>query len=71
MSDNKNWIKEATSEHPGAFGRKAKEQGMSSSEYAERVTSEPEKHDPKTVKQAKLAKTLMKLRKRKEKKGDD
>ena len=28
MSDNKNWIKGATSEHPGAFGRKAKEKGI-------------------------------------------
>ena len=45
MSDKKNWIKGATSEHPGAFGRKAKEKGMSSAEYAAEVTANPEKHD--------------------------
>ena len=71
MSDNKNWIKGVTSEHPGAFGRKAKEKGMSSAEYAAEVTANPEKHDPKTVKQANLAKTLMKLRKKKENKGKE
>jgi hypothetical protein len=66
MSDDKNWIKGATSEHPGAFSRKAKEQGMTSAEYAAQVTANPDKYDPKTVKQANLAKTLMKLRKKKE-----
>ena len=40
---------------------------MSVSEYAAKVTSNPEEHDKTTVRQANLAKTLKKLRKHKDK----
>lgn len=67
MAEGGKWIQEAVSEHPGAFSKKAKEAGMSTAEYAKTVTANPEKHDKRTVKQANLAKTLTKLRKKKEK----
>lgn len=65
MAKDGKWIQEAVSEHPGAFSKKAKEAGMSTAEYAAKVTSNPGEHDKKTVKQANLAKTLSKLRKKK------
>ena len=64
MAEDKKWIKGAI-EHPGAFSKKAKEAGMSTAEYASTVTANPEKYDKRTVKQANLAKTLTKLRKKK------
>lgn len=69
MADNKPWIEDATKEHPGAFARKAEKAGMSTSKFAAHVKSNPDKHDEKTVKQANLASTLMKLRKRQSNKG--
>lgn len=65
MAEGGNWIQEATSKKPGAFSKKAKEQGMSTAAYAAQVTKTPEKYDKSTVKQANLAKTLSKLRKKK------
>jgi hypothetical protein len=65
MAEDKKWIQKAI-EHPGAFTKKAKERGMSTSELASKVTSNPEEYDKTTVRQANLAKTLKKLRKRKE-----
>ena len=65
MAEGGKWIQEATSKHPGAFSKKAEEAGMTTAEYAAEVTANPEKYDPKTVKQANLAKTLTKLRKKK------
>ena len=65
MAEDKKWIQGAI-EHPGAFKKKAEERGMSTSEFAEQVTSNPEKHDKTTVRQANLAKTLKKLRKHKD-----
>jgi hypothetical protein len=67
MSEGGNWIQEAVSKRPGAFSKKAKGAGMSTAGYAREVTSNPEKYDKSTVKQANLAKTLSKLRKKKEK----
>lgn len=67
MPEDKKWIQEAVSEHPGAFSKKAEKAGVSTAEYASQVTANPEKYDKKTVKQANLAKTLSKLRKKKEK----
>lgn len=67
MAKDGKWIQEAVSEHPGAFSKKAKEAGMSTAELATAVTKNPENYDKKTVKQANLAKTLTKLRKKKEK----
>ncbi len=65
MAEGGKWIQEATSKHPGAFSKKAKEAGMTTAEYATKVTANPDEYDPKTVKQANLAKTLTKLRKKK------
>ncbi len=66
MAEDKKWIQEATSEHRGAFSKKAKERGMSTSEFARTVSANPGEYDKRTVKQANLAKTLTKLRKKRE-----
>jgi len=58
------WIQDAI-KRPGAFTKKAKERGMSTKEFAAQVSSNPERYDKRTVKQANLAKTLSKLRKKK------
>jgi hypothetical protein len=68
MAEEKNWIKGAV-EHPGAFTKKAQERGMSASELATKVTANPEQYDKTTVRQANLAKTLKKLRKKKNSRG--
>jgi len=65
MAEGGKWIQEAVSEHPGAFSKKAKEHGMSTAEFAETVTKNPDEYDKRTVKQANLAKTLTKLRNKK------
>lgn len=65
MAEGGKWIQEATSKHPGAFSKKAEEAGMTIAQYATKVTANPDEYDPKTVKQANLAKTLTKLRKKK------
>jgi hypothetical protein len=65
MAEGGKWIQEATKEHPGVFSKKAKEAGMSTAEFAAKVTANPDQYDKKTVKQANLAKTLSKLRKKK------
>lgn len=64
MAEEKNWIQGAV-EHPGAFTKKAKERGMSAADLASKVTANPEQYDKTTVRQANLAKTLKKLRKKK------
>ncbi len=58
-----NWIKGAI-KRKGAFKAKAKKAGKSTSAFASAVTKSPNKYSPRTVKQARLAKTLGKLRKR-------
>ena len=58
------WIQDAI-KRPGAFTKKAKERGISTKEFAAQVSSNPERYDKRTVKQANLAKTLSKLRKKK------
>jgi hypothetical protein len=65
MAKDGKWIQEAVSEHPGAFSKKAKEAGMTTAEFAAKVTANPDEYDKRTVKQANLAKTLTKLRKKK------
>lgn len=67
MAEGGKWIQEAVSKRPGAFSKKAEKAGMSTAEYAKTVTANPDKYDKRTVKQANLAKTLTKLRKKKEK----
>jgi hypothetical protein len=64
MAEDKNWIQGAV-KHPGAFTKKAEEQGMSVSAFAAKVTANPDDYDKTTVRQANLAKTLKKLRKHK------
>jgi len=59
-----NWIKEAVSKNPGAFSRQAEKRDMSTSEFASKVTANPDEYSAKTVKRANLAKTLAKLRRR-------
>lgn len=59
-----NWIQGAIKK-PGAFSAQAEKAGMSTAEYAEEVTANPEKYSSKTVKRAQLAKTLAGLRKKK------
>jgi hypothetical protein len=66
MAEDKKWIQGAV-KHPGAFTKKAEERGMSVSEFAAAVTANPDKYDKTTVRQANLAKTLKKLRKKKDK----
>jgi hypothetical protein len=64
MAGDEKWIQGAV-KRPGAFSKKAEEAGMSTAEYAAKVTANPEEYDKRTVKQANLAKTLTKLRKKK------
>ena len=59
-----NWIKGAIG-HPGAFSKKAKAAGMSTSAYASKVTKKGSKASTQTKRQANLAKTLGKLRRKK------
>lgn len=61
---NKNWIQGAISK-PGSFSAKAKKAGESTSEYANKVLKKGSKASAKTKKQAVLAKTLSKMRKKK------
>jgi hypothetical protein len=65
MAEDKQWIQGAI-ERPGAFTAKAEEAGKSTAEYAREVVANPEKHEKRTVRQARLAQTLSKLRKRRE-----
>jgi len=58
------WIKEAIT-RPGAFTKKAKKAGMSTSAYARKVSKKGSKASTRTKRQASLAKTLKGMRKRK------
>ena len=60
------WIKDAI-KRPGAFTKKAEERGMTATQFASKVTANPDEYDTRTVRQANWAKTLSKLRKRKQK----
>lgn len=57
---NKNWIKGAI-KRPGALTKKANNAGMSVPAFTNKVTSNPDKYDLRTVRQANLAKTLRKF----------
>lgn len=59
----KKWIQGAI-KHPGAFSAKAKRAGMSTSAYAAKVTKKGSKASATTKRQANLAKTLGKMRKK-------
>lgn len=64
MAKKKKWISKAI-KRPGALTRKAKRAGMSVAKYAAKVRANPNRYSAQTVKQANLAKTLKKMRKRK------
>jgi len=57
------WIQKAI-KNPGAFKRKAQKAGMSVSAYAKKVTRKKSRSSAKTKRQANLAKTLSKMRKK-------
>ena len=60
----KKWIQGAI-KREGAFSAKAKKAGMSTQAFAARVLANKDKYDTRTVRQAALAKTLMKMGKKK------
>ena len=60
----KNWIAGAI-KHPGALKKKAKAAGMSVSAFANKATKTGSKASTTTKRQANLAKTLSKMRKKK------
>jgi len=55
----------------GVFTAKAKKRGITTAQLQENVLSSPDKYDEKTVKQANLRKTLVKLNKHKKEKKVD
>lgn len=58
------WIQKAI-KRPGAFTKKAKKAGLSVSAYASKVLKKGSTASTRTKRQAALAKTLKKLRKKK------
>lgn len=58
------WIKKAI-KRPGAFKKKAEAAGETTAEYATQVLKKGSKASTRTKKQAALAKTLSKMRRRK------
>lgn len=58
-----NWIQKAI-KRKGAFRKKAKAAGKSTSAYAKQVTKEGSQANAQTKRQANLAKTLAKIRRR-------
>ena len=65
---SKKWIQKAEIKE-GTFTAKAKRKGITSAQLQENVLAEPDKYDEKTVKQANLRKTLVKLNNRKKEKA--
>ena len=57
----KKWIQGAM-KRPGAFRKKAKKAGMSTSAYASKVLSQGSKASTRTKRQAALSRTLSKMR---------
>lgn len=64
MAKSKKWIQDAI-KRPGAFKKKAKTAGMSTSKYASKVLKKGSKASTRTKRQAALAKTLGKIRRKK------
>jgi len=64
---DKKWI-QGMDMKEGAFTAKAKRKGITSAQLQENVLSNPDEYDEKTVKQARLRKTLVGLKKRKDRK---
>ncbi len=63
---DKQWI-QGMEMKEGAFTAKAKRKGITTAQLQENVLSNPDEYDEKTVNQARLRKTLVGLRKRKDK----
>jgi len=63
---DKKWI-QGMEMKEGSFTAKAKRKGITSAQLQENVLASPEKYDDKTVKQARLRKTLVGLKKQKSK----
>lgn len=57
------WIQSAVRK-PGEFTRKAEERGLHPADFQEKVLTNPDRYDQRTVKQARLRKTLVGIRKR-------
>lgn len=62
----KRWIQKAV-KRPGAFAAKAKRAGMSTSKYASKVLKKGSRASTRTKRQAALAKTFAKMRRKKKK----
>ena len=65
----KEWIGDAV-ERPGTFTAKAKKKGITSAKLQENFLSNPDDYDEKTVKQANLRKTLVKVNNKKKSKKE-
>jgi len=67
---DKKWI-QGTEMKEGAFTAKAKRKGITSAQLQENVLANPDDYDDRTVKQARLRKTLVGLNKRKDEKSSE
>lgn len=67
---DKKWI-QGMDMKEGAFTAKARRKGITSAQLQENVLSNPEDYDEKTVKQARLRKTLVGLKKKKDSKSEE
>ena len=67
MKKSKNWIQKAIRK-PGAFRKQAQRAGKSTMQFARDVVRNPSRYSTTTVRRARLAITLGKLRKRGKKK---
>jgi hypothetical protein len=66
---DKKWI-QGMEMKEGAFTAKAKRKGITTAQLQENVLSNPDEYDDKTVKQARLRKTLVGLKQRKKAKDN-
>ena len=66
---DKKWI-QGMEMKEGAFIAKAKRKGITTAQLQENVLSNPDEYDDKTVKQARLRKTLVGLKQRKKAKDN-
>ena len=62
--EKKKFIEDAI-KRPGAFTAKAEKKGITTAQLQENVLSNPDDYDERTVKQARLRKTLVGLNKKK------
>lgn len=67
---DKKWI-QGMDMKEGAFTAKARRKGITSAQLQQNVLANPEEYDEKTVKQARLRKTLVGLKKNKDNKPKD